>query len=380
MLSPQYRPIVGGYERAAERLSATLVARGHSVTVITEQRDKIWPAYEVICSVEVLRLWCLYRPKLHTLTSLCSFALFLLLRGRKFDVWHVHQYGKHAVIAIIIGKLISRPVVLKLTSSAAQGIASVSGTDIFKNLKKNILKRVTAVVALTREIEREAYAFGIPLERIYALGNGVDTTIFHHHDFSEKSIFKKMLGVGLHPIVIFVGRLSIEKNPDGLLKVWTKAVTLRSAGWKLVLVGDGPMRAMLEAEVSEGVLEGSVLFAGQQYNIEEWLAIGDIYVISSHNEGLSNTLLEAMASGLPVVATRVSGITEVVDEPGAGLVVDVGDMNAFADALVRLAGDSLLREKMGTIGRDVIGQRYAIESVAARHEELYQNLLAKEAK
>ena len=140
------------------------------------------------------------------------------------------------------------------------------------------------------------------------------------------------------------------------------------------------MRAMLEAEVSEGVLEGSVLFAGQQYNIEEWLAIGDIYVISSHNEGLSNTLLEAMASGLPVVATRVSGITEVVDEPGAGLVVDVGDMNAFADALVRLAGDSLLREKMGTIGRDVIGQRYAIESVAARHEELYQNLLAKEAK
>jgi len=367
--------MLGGYERAAERLSASLVAAGHKVKVIAERRDRGWLAHEVLDGVEVRRLWCICRSKLHLLTSLSSYALYLLIRGRTFDVWHVHQYGLHAVITIIISKVVCRPVVLKLTSSAAQGLASTTSNSKFAALTVIVLKQVTAVVALSRETANEAQVFGIPPQRIHILGNGVDKAMFHPHNEWERSEHKKQLGIGIHSVVMFVGRLSPEKNPDGLVTAWKRAVTLLPVGWRLVLVGDGPMYGVIEVMVNELGLKESVILVGEQHNIQEWMSAADMYVISSQNEGLSNSLLEAMASGLPVVATRVSGMTEVVDEPGAGLVVDVGDMNGLVDAMVILAWDSLLREKMGEIGRDVIEQRYAIEAVAARHEELYRQLL-----
>lgn len=377
MLSPQYHPIVGGYERAAERLSAALAARGHGVTVVAERRDKAWPATETHDGVRVRRLWCAYRPRFHMLTVLASSALFLLTQGRRFDVWHVHQYGLHAALAVALGKVLRRPVVLKLTSSAGQGLARATATSRFASITAALLKRVTAVVAPTRETASEAQSFGIPSERIHQLGNGVDTEKFHPHEERERSELKQKLGIGPRRAVIYVGRLSPEKNPDGLLQAWIKARPFLPAEWKLVLVGDGPMLGALESIVRAQALEDNVLIAGQQRNIEQWIGSAEIYVISSRNEGLSNTLLEAMAGGLPVVATRVSGVTELVEETGAGLVAEVGDMDGLSHALVRLAGDASLRQRMGAEARRVIEQRYSIKSVAERHEALYQHLLAE---
>lgn len=131
MLSPQYRPLVGGYERAAERLSAALVTRGHQVTVIAERRDPSWPKAEARDGVSLLRLWCAFKPRLHLLTALPRFAIFLLIRGRSFNVWHVHQYGLHASLAVALGKLLGRPVVLKLTSSGDQGLARTAAKGGF---------------------------------------------------------------------------------------------------------------------------------------------------------------------------------------------------------------------------------------------------------
>ncbi|PZO06777.1 MAG: hypothetical protein DCF27_12130 [Lysobacteraceae bacterium] len=375
MLSPQYRPIVGGYERAAERLSAALAARGHCVTVIAERRDKAWPAAEFLEGVSVRRLWCAYLPRLHMPTALISLTLFLLTQGRRFDVWHVHQYGLHASLAVALGRLLHRPVVLKLTSSGGQGVARATAAGRFPSLSAALLRRVTAVVALSRETTGEALAFGIPPERIHHLANGVDTAKFRPQSERERYELKQKLGIGLHRAVIYVGRLSHEKNPDGLLHAWSKARPLLTADWKLVFVGDGPMRGELESTVRANGFEADVLFAGQQSRVEQWMGAADIYVSSSHREGLSNTLLEAMASGLPVVATRVSGVTELVKETDAGLVAEVGNMDQLSRALVMLAGDGLLGAKMGAVGRQVISKSYSIESVAARHEALYLSLI-----
>jgi glycosyltransferase involved in cell wall biosynthesis len=378
MICPQYRPIVGGFERAAERLSVALGARGHSVTVVTERRSVAWLAREFINGVTVRRLWCAYRPHFHIVTALASFALFLLTKGRRFDIWHVHQYGPHAALAIALGAILHRPVVLKLTNSAEQGLAQSVATGRFASVIAAQLKRAAAIVALTRETELEAKVFGIPAVRIHILGNGVDTSIFRPPDERGRSTGTLALRIGCDGIVIYVGRLSHEKNPDGLIQAWIKALPQLPAKWKLVLVGDGPMRGSLESMARKGCPDGSVLFAGQQDNIEEWMSLADIYVSSSRNEGLANTLLEAMASGLPVVATRVSGVTELVDESGAGLVAEIGDMDGLAIALVRLAHDQPLRKRMGEAGRKVIDPYYSIESVAERHENLYRRLLVEE--
>ena len=91
MIAPQFRPIIGGYERAAERLAIGLVKEGHHVDVVTERRDSAWPVLETLSGVRVRRLWCLPRRGLHVLTALGSLAWFLLREGRSYHVWHVHQ-------------------------------------------------------------------------------------------------------------------------------------------------------------------------------------------------------------------------------------------------------------------------------------------------
>ncbi|WP_295446066.1 glycosyltransferase family 4 protein [uncultured Thiodictyon sp.] len=380
MISPQYYPIVGGYERAAQRLSEALVSLGHEVIVISERRQHDWPTAEVLDGVQVRRLWCLYRSGLHSLTSLFSLALFLLRNGRRFDAWHVHKYGLHAALASALGILLGRPVVLKLASSAGQGLQRVTAEGRFAVMTGFLLRHVSAVVALTRETAGEAAAFGIPGERVHTLGNGIDCANFSPQDAAAKGRMKRLLGLGEANIIISIGRLSEEKNPHGLLHAWEIARDLLSSDWILVLVGDGPMRIRVESIILDRSLTDRVRVVGQQENIAQWMGAGDIYVLSSTNEGLSNTLLEAMACGLPVAATRVSGVSELVEESRAGLAVDVGDMDALGQALVRLGCDASLCAQMGSRGRRVVEGRYAIEPVAAAHEALYRRLIADRAR
>ena len=153
MISPQFRPILGGYERAAERVSTALARAGTRVVVVAERRDRAWPAVEPIDGYEVRRLSCLYRPHLHIVTSLLALAGFLLFHGRKFDVWHVHQYGFHAALAVALGKVLRRPVVLKLTNTAAHSFFDAPGA--VGRILRFFHRRVSACLAVSEETREE---------------------------------------------------------------------------------------------------------------------------------------------------------------------------------------------------------------------------------
>jgi len=164
-----------------------------------------------------------------------------------------------------------------------------------------------------------------------------------------------------------------------MLDAWARIVDGLPEGWKLVYVGDGLLASLLAEKVRAAGLQDSVLLAGQQANVSDWMSASDIYVSASNREGLSNTLLEAMACGLPVVVTRVSGTQEVVENPGAGLAVDIGDVEALARAITVLVNDDSLREQLGCRARTVIEERYSIQAVVRRHERLYERLTDKAA-
>lgn len=374
MISPQFRPILGGYERAAERLALSLADRGNNVCILAERRNRAWPRKEFISRFILYRWWCIYRPHLHILSSVIGLAAELLLIGRRYDVWHVHQYGVHAIVAIIFGKLFGRPVVMKLTSSNEEGFSRMVAKTRMPRLMAATLRRLDAVVALTRETRAEAIEFGIPAPRVHLLGNGVDVVTFAPSDEAARLAMKETLGLGTSAVVLYVGRLSAEKNPCGLLRAWSSVDNNLSDDWKLVMVGEGPEHPAIAALITDLGLTDQVIFTGRQDDVARWMRAADIYVLPSRNEGLSNSLLEAMASGLPVVATRVSGVLELVEETGAGLVVDVGDMHGLGRSLVRLARDPELRNDMGKRARRTIESRFAIASVAAAHETLYRQL------
>jgi glycosyltransferase involved in cell wall biosynthesis len=376
MLCPQYRPVLGGYERAAERLSIGLAMQGHAVTVVTERKNRSWPPWEMLDGVDVRRLWCLPYRGVQTMSALWSLAWFLAMRGRRYDVWHAHQYGIRTAIAIAIGKIVGRPVVLKLTSTGRFGLAESLDRERFHHFVRARHCEVDAVVAITRETRDEALQFGIAPERIHLFGNAVDTADFRPTAGDDKRSARKAMGLDAVGVVLYVGRLIPQKNPQALLLAWARA-RCELPGWQLHMLGDGHMAAELREMIDRLRIESCTFLHGAQRNVPAWLAASDVYAMPSILEGLSNSLLEAMASSLPTVCTEVSGVDELIAEPGAGIVVAQGDIDGFAQAIVKLASDSGLRHKMGTIARHVVEERFSIDVVAGQHARLYARLIAE---
>jgi glycosyltransferase involved in cell wall biosynthesis len=374
MISPQFRPLLGGYERAAERLSAALAEVGLRVVVITERRERAWPVVERIEGYEVRRLSCWYRRHLHASTSLLSFASFLLRHGRDFDVWHIHQYGYHAALAVALGTVLCRPVVLKLTSSAGMGIEKALGSGIVGGILGFFHRRASAYLAVSEETREEAIRFSIPARCVHLIPNGVDGRQFYPATSDERAAARRALGLNCERLMLYVGRLSAEKNPIGLLDAWAAIDAKVRAGALLALVGNGPDWDKLHAKVQMLDLTGSVHLAGQRNDVATWYRAADVYVISSHNEGLSNSMIEAMACGLPVVATAVSGIKKYVGRTNAGLVVGIGDMKGLAGAMEVMMTDSNKREFYGRASRKVFDDCLSLAEVANQMNGIYRSI------
>ncbi len=375
MVSPQFKPIVGGYERAAERLSKGLASRGHQVVVLAERRFPDWPYRERDHGVDLHRWWCVYKRRLHTFTSLIGLLLYLLRFGQRFDVWHIHHYGVHAALSIAIGRLMQRPTVLKLTSSSYGGISEALRVGRLSKIMTSLHRQASAVAAPSRETALEARTFGYPAERVYLLQNGVDTNRFKPTSDVQRRWLRAKLQIEDMPTVIAVGRLVADKNIDGVLAAWAKASTRFSGEWRLVVVGDGPARPALTKQLTRLGVQDQVRLVGHQSNIEDWMGCADLFVQASHREGLSNTMLEAMAAGLPVVITAVSGAQECVGETGAGIVVPIGDPDALEGALVALASDPSARDRCGAAARGVVETGFSIERAVDRCEALYRGLV-----
>jgi glycosyltransferase involved in cell wall biosynthesis len=375
MISPEFRPIVGGYERAAERLSTALVKAGIRVVVIAERRDRAWTAIETINGYEIRRLACSYRRHLHTITGLLSFAGFLLRHGRTFDVWHVHQYGFQAALAVALGKVLRRPVALKLMNTGADGITAAMRSGVAAWILGDLHRRVSACIAISAETRAEAIRFGVPSERIHLIPNGLNSRELCPASPEERKVARRALGLKCERLVLYVGRLAPEKNLLGLLDAWAAVDTKVRERALLALVGDGPQRDNVQAKAKALNLAGSIHLAGQCSNVATWYRAADIYVISSHNEGLSNSMIEALACGVPVISTRVSGSSILLESPIAGLVVDTGNVENLAGAMESLLQNESLRTQFATNARRTFETHFALEVLSKKMIALYKQLL-----
>jgi glycosyltransferase involved in cell wall biosynthesis len=374
MISPQFRPLIGGYEKAAERLAISIADRGHHVQIVSEQRDRSWPKFEQIGQASLLRLWCIFKPGVHKFTSLFSLAVFLITRGWRYDVWHVHQYGDYAGLAILIGKLFRRPVIFKVTSSGPLGLRPVIAKTRLPKINRFLHTRAAGVAALTVETQAEAIEFGVAPERVHLIGNGVDVRRFRPADADRQHQIRGELGLANQNYAIYSGRFSEPKNTLGLVKAWQHALPSLPSSWDLIMLGDGPEWQDVYNYCHRNQLLDRVHLVGQQQEVEKWLQIAKINLLSSWNEGLSNSLLEAMACGLPTVATRVSGVFELIEQGQAGLAVPIGDMDAFGNAILTLAMNNKLREEAGEKARKIIEERFSLASNTAAYERLYLKL------
>jgi glycosyltransferase involved in cell wall biosynthesis len=212
---------------------------------------------------------------------------------------------------------------------------------------------------------------GIPGARIRRIPNGVDTSRFAPAGAAERARLRGAAGVPAGALAIYAGRLAPEKGADVLLEAWAALAPETPA--TLCLVGDGPERAALEARARALGIDGRVRFAGARADVAPWLRAADLFVLPSRTEGLSVALLEAMACGLPVVATDVGATREAAGPDGA-VVVPPGRPDALAAALATVLRDAGRARALGAAARARAVAGFGIEAVAARHLDLYREV------
>ena len=240
-----------------------------------------------------------------------------------------------------------------------------------------LLRRADALLAVA-EIQKNylVETEGLPREKIRVIHNGVDTLKYRPASSDERVALRKELGFAADDVVLItVASLKPLKRIDALLEA---AATLRSGGAKLcvVVAGDGSERRPLEAlAVRLGIAE-RVWFAGVRDDVERLLRASDVFVLASRTEAFPNVVLEAMATGLPVVTTDVGSVREMVENGASALVVPPGDDPALAGALQKLCERSDLRKTLGRRGRDIVEERFRFDDMCAKRENLFEELLA----
>jgi N-acetyl-alpha-D-glucosaminyl L-malate synthase BshA len=214
---------------------------------------------------------------------------------------------------------------------------------------------------------------GLPASRVEVIYNGVDTSRFENRVEDRDRSRKKFKWPQEVPVVVQVGTFRAVKDQATAIRAF-RIVQDKKPGTVLVFVGDGPDLAPCQKLVADLKLEAVVQFLGQRSDIPEILAGADVMLMSSLSEAHSVSLLEAMASRLPVVATRVGGIPETVLEGETGFLAPAGDAEGLARNLLKLLADPALCRRMGQAGYERVESRFQQAPMHRRYLEIYRSL------
>lgn len=370
MFIQHYYPFVGGAERQLQALTGAFPRFGVEALVITRRLPgPDFPPYEVVASAPVYRIALRGGHVLRSVSYTIG-ALGVVWRERKrIDVLHAHELLSPTTTAVLAKLVIRRPVVAKVLGGGAMGDVPKLLSKPLGRTRMALFKRlVDRFLCVSDEIAQQLLAAGVPDDKLVRLANGVDTSVYAPAWPEQRARLRTELGLPDAPLVIYSGRLAPEKGPRLLARAWGQ-VHARRPDAHLVVLGEGPERDALVAPKAS-----NIHLLGSQSNVLAYLQAADIFVLPSEREGLSNALLEAMATGLACVATRVGGTPELVTDGESGLLVAPNDADALAEALLRTIGDAPLRARLGAAARAFVTARYSLDAVIAQLRTLYITL------
>lgn len=297
-------------------------------------------------------------------------SLVRTIRSRHIDVVHTHLAGGD-VLGGIAARLTRRPTV-----SILQNV--VAARDVYRRRRRvladfatrRLADRVVAVSEAVKQSHVESLA--IPPERIEVVAN-VPVAAFTLAPEFDRAGKRAELGAGDGPLVCVASRLNEQREHETLLRA-LPSVLARRPDVSVVVLGDGPRRELLEGLARELALGERVRFLGTRFDAVEVMAASDIFSQPTLYEGMPVAVLEAMALGLPVVASAVEGVTELVEDERSGLLVPPRDVPALEQALQRLIEDEDLRAGLGARGREIVRERYGPDTWIQSFERIYREL------
>jgi len=238
-----------------------------------------------------------------------------------------------------------------------------------------LLERRDRVVGVGQAVRRALiHNEGIPARRVGVIYNGINTPE-NGDSGQDRDALRRELGFARGDFVILlVARLDYLKDHATAVKMMRRVIAERP-GARLVLVGDGPERGAVQQLVEMNQLGAYVRFLGLRKDVARLLKASDLFLLTSISEGIPLTIIEAMAAGLPVVATRVGGVAEVVAEGQTGLLAPSGDDTVLAAQVLHLADDPDLCRRMGRLGQERARTVFSESQMHARYLELYREML-----
>ena len=294
-----------------------------------------------------------------------AFRLRDLFRRLNVEIVHTHNIAPY-LYATIGAKMAGVSIVIHTEHS-----------NLFAHQKKlmsaeRILSKFTDVIISDSEKVTKQLLCGQKIDpnKVKTIINGIDTDSFAESariNLSASQIPEN------HKVIGIVARLVPVKNHRLLLEAFSM-IRQRSGRTHLVIVGDGPLREKLESEAQRLGIAENVVFLGNRRDVPELMSTFNLFALSSLDEGLSLTLLEAMSSGLPIVATEVGGNPEVVIHGETGFVVPSQNPIAFAQACVKLLSDDNLAREMGRRGLERVRKFYSLDKMTRRYEQVYERL------
>jgi sugar transferase (PEP-CTERM/EpsH1 system associated) len=257
-------------------------------------------------------------------------------------------------------------------------ISDIDGRNWKYNLLRRAARRVVhRYIAVSKDLENWLQtSVHVPAERISQIYNGVDSIRFSPSSSRGQGLDAAFFA-GARCVIGSVGRMAAVKDYPTLVRAFISLCRQSAdpSGLRLVIAGDGPAKAECQALVDSAGLGGQALFPGDRSDTPEWLRSFDVFVLPSLGEGISNTILEAMATGLPVIASRVGGTPELVEEGRTGMMFTPGDQETLVQLLNEYAGNASRRQHEGQAARTRIEQAFSWLKAAVAYQEVYESVL-----
>lgn len=364
-----FHPFASGAEGQALAQGLELARRGHIVHVVTR---KI-PGYPVVDEDYhgvFIHRWVRTRAvgPLFGLSFVAGVMSALRRLRGEIDLVHTHQGLWEAVATGLARKRRRLPTLVQPASSGYYGEADELRRTRGAGMLRRIILANAGFAAISADIERQWLELGIPAGRMVRMASGVDAVRFRPGPSAvEDALLPR-------PRVVFTGRLHPQKNIPLLLEAWT-TVARRSPA-NLILVGPGDDRRKLEEVAATLGIAERVQFTGGVADPSDYLRAADLFVLPSVAEGMSNSLLEAMATALPCIASRIPGNTDLIDDGRHGRLVEEPEASAWSAAILELLEDRARARRLGTAARERIDAEFALPIVVDRYVDLYRRMIA----
>jgi N-acetyl-alpha-D-glucosaminyl L-malate synthase BshA len=367
---------LGGSGVVATELALALALRGHEVRLISSDEPFRWPAGVPGLSLERVEtpIYPLFREPQYLLAL--TNAIVRISREHRLDIVHAHYAVPHATAAYLAGQILhsegGAAVPRMLTTLHGTDITLIGSEPSYTRVVAFSIEQSHGVTAVSRSLRDDTVAALNVSREIRVIPNFLDCASYRRHDVPE--LRARLNAGGIDRVVVHASNFRPVKRISAVIDIF-RLVRERIAA-RLVLIGDGPDRPAAERQVAKYGLQDVVEFAGEQHDLVPWLSAADVFLLPSAQESFGLAALEAMACEVAVVASRVGGLPETIEDGRTGFLCDLGDIAGMAARAIALLGDDDMRATIGRAAADDVRTRFCADVIVPQYEQCYRDLLA----